>query len=406
MQYLANPGAGRPSYIQEIMYGERGDEAEATPLLKKPPALFSPGHRMRMNILPMFLNVFIPWAIFVYCFCLSSFYLMYKTPLLAWLCISAVLVIWLVFVAMAFCARKHHPDPTWFTFFSILAAICAVWGILAGLANLREYEDPYYTLQEMRDAKGPNGTGESIARIWRRCHGCRRSDLPAGQHVRPGKDMALYGSQSLGPLGFTVVTMVEMQPGICKMEFAMGSHGLTWKTGSTEVERVSCQARLLGVKPGWSISMIDGVPIETSYQAWNELMRCKKSGKKYQIYFTKDENSIREDQAKAEAEKARKAKQEEERKKREEIEKKIREEAEKKRADEIASKKQEYWDKKEQAQQEGEGKEDAEAPGAEEAEAGAGAAEAVEGEAEATEAVEAEPEAAEEAAPAEPPKEV
>ena len=171
--------------------------------------------------------------------------------------------------------------------------------------------------------------------------------------------------------------MVDMQPGICKMEFAMGSHGLTWKTGSTEVERVSCQARLLGVKPGWSISMIDGVPIETSYQAWNELMRCKKSGKKYQIYFTKDEASIRDDQAKAEAEKARKAKQEEERKKREEIEKKIREEAEKKRADEIASKKQEYWDKQ-QAQQEGEGKEGAEAAPAEEAEEGAEPTEAVE----------------------------
>eukprot|EP00438_Fugacium_kawagutii_P002221 Skav233849 [mRNA] locus=scaffold3130:177908:184849:- [translate_table: standard] len=62
------------------------------------------------------------------------------------------------------------------------------------------------------------------------------------------------------------------------------------------------------------------------------------------VYFTKDEASIREDQAKAEAERARKAKQErlqeEERKKREEIERKIREEAEKKRADEIASKKQ------------------------------------------------------------------
>lgn len=137
------------------------------------------------------------------------------------------------------------------------------------------------------------------------------------------------------------------------MEFAMGSHGLSWRAGSTEVERVSCQARLLGVKPGWSISMIDGVPIETSYQAWNELMRCKKSGKKYQVYFTKDEASIRDDQARAEAERARKAKQEEERKKREEIERKIREEAEKKRADEIASKKQEYWDKQ-QAQQEAE----------------------------------------------------
>ena len=189
--------------------------------------------------------------------------------------------------------------------------------------------------------------------------------------------------------------MVEMQPGICKMEFAMGSHGLTWKTGSTEVERVSCQARLLGVKPGWSISMIDGVPIETSYQAWNELMRCKKSGKKYQIYFTKDENSIREDQAKAEAEKARKAKQEEERKKREEIERKIREEAEKKRADEIASKKQEYWDKS-QKQAEGEAKEGAEAAAPEaEAEVGEAAEAEAEGGGEAPEAGEGGEEAAE-----------
>lgn len=230
------------------------------------------------------------------------------------------------------------------------------------------------------------------------------------QQSRPRVKIADFGLEGFAiawPLGFTVVTMVEMQPGICKMEFAMGSHGLTWKTGSTEVERVSCQARLLGVKPGWSISMIDGVPIETSYQAWNELMRCKKSGKKYQIYFTKDENSIREDQAKAEAEKARKAKQEEERKKREEIEKKIREEAEKKRADEIASKKQEYWDKQ-QAQQEEEKEGEGPAPGAEEAEAaGAAPAEAEgEGKAEATEAVEEQRAEGEEAAPAEPPKEV
>ncbi|CAE7540817.1 unnamed protein product [Symbiodinium natans] len=138
------------------------------PFGQKPPALFSPGHRMqqpqltrhkRMNVLPMFLNVFVPWAIFVYCFSLSSSYLMYKTPILAWLCISAVFVIWVVFVLAAFCARKYDPDPTWFTFFSVLAAICVVWGILAGLANLRTYEDPYYTLQEMRDAKGSNGAG-------------------------------------------------------------------------------------------------------------------------------------------------------------------------------------------------------------------------------------------------------
>eukprot|EP00931_Biecheleriopsis_adriatica_P076272 TRINITY_DN49_c0_g1_i1.p2 TRINITY_DN49_c0_g1~~TRINITY_DN49_c0_g1_i1.p2 ORF type:complete len:190 (-),score=67.36 TRINITY_DN49_c0_g1_i1:208-777(-) len=158
--------------------------------------------------------------------------------------------------------------------------------------------------------------------------------------------------------------MVEMQPGICKLEFAMGSHGLVWKTGTTEVERVSCQARLLGVKPGWSISMVDGIPIVESHEAWNQLERCKKTGRKYQVYFTKDEASIREDQAKAEAERARKQREAEERKKREEMERKIREDAEKKRADELASKKQEYWDKQ-QAQQEGAPEEAAEAAPAE-----------------------------------------
>ncbi|CAE8708152.1 unnamed protein product, partial [Polarella glacialis] len=139
--------------------------------------------------------------------------------------------------------------------------------------------------------------------------------------------------------------MVSMQPGIAKLQFAMGSHGLVWKTGTTEVERVSCQARLLGVKTGWSISMIDGNPITEDHQAWSELMRCKKKGEKYNIYFTKDEASIRADQAKADSDRAKKVKDLEERKKRDETERKIREDAEKKRADELASKKQDYWDK-------------------------------------------------------------
>merc|ERR1719277_213227 len=91
--------------------------------------------------------------------------------------------------------------------------------------------------------------------------------------------------------------------------------------------------------------MVNGVPITESHQAWHELLKCKKAGAKYPIYFRKDEQSIREDQAKAEAEKARKQKAQEEARKREEAERQIREAAEKKRADELAAKKQEYWDK-------------------------------------------------------------
>jgi len=125
------------------------------PLLQKPKAaLFAPGHRLRMNVLPMFLNIFIPWSIFIYCFGLCSFYLMYSQPILAWLCISLIFVVWLAFALLAYCAKRYDPDPTWFTFFSILALICAAWGILAGLDNLATYEAPYYTMTEMKDTKG------------------------------------------------------------------------------------------------------------------------------------------------------------------------------------------------------------------------------------------------------------
>ena len=64
------------------------------------------------------------------------------------------------------------------------------------------------------------------------------------------------------------------------LRFAMGSHGLCWRAGSTEVERVSCQARLLGVKPGWSISSyaanLQGV---IGKNCWENLTKhLKKSG--------------------------------------------------------------------------------------------------------------------------------
>jgi len=109
---------------------------------------------MRMNILPMFINIFLPWGAFMYCYGLCSFYLMYSKPLLAWTAVSLVFVLWIVFVLMAYCARKYHPDPTWFTFFSVLVLICAIWGILGGLHNLNTFERPYYTLGEMTSKSG------------------------------------------------------------------------------------------------------------------------------------------------------------------------------------------------------------------------------------------------------------
>ncbi|CAK0910730.1 unnamed protein product, partial [Prorocentrum cordatum] len=100
---------------------------------------------------------------------------------------------------------------------------------------------------------------------------------------------------------------MPLQPGIVKFEFAMGAHGLVWTQGTTIVERVSCQARFLGVRPGWSISMVNGMPITDSVTCWHELQKCKKSGLRYSASFLKDEASIREDLTKAEAERQKRA---------------------------------------------------------------------------------------------------
>lgn len=138
--------------------------------------------------------------------------------------------------------------------------------------------------------------------------------------------------------------MVELAPGIAKLAFAMGAHGLEWE--GTEIVRVSCQARLLGVKPrgpngpGWSINMIAGNTVSDSQQIWAELSRCKKLGAKYQIYFVKDEASIKADQAKAAAEAKKKQEEAEERKRKEDNAKRIQEQAEQKRKEEQAAKKQ------------------------------------------------------------------
>merc|ERR1719401_579602 len=54
--------------------------------------------------------------------------------------------------------------------------------------------------------------------------------------------------------------------------------------------------------------MVNGVPVAQGCEAGNELLKCKKLGRKYQVYFMKDEQSIRADQAKAEQERTKKAK--------------------------------------------------------------------------------------------------
>merc|ERR1740138_1480259 len=84
----------------------------------KPRTVFTPGHRIRMNVVPMFVNVFVPWGFFLFIAGVSSFSLIYTRPKLAAILIGLCVVIVAALVGVALWFRKRDPEPTWFTYFA------------------------------------------------------------------------------------------------------------------------------------------------------------------------------------------------------------------------------------------------------------------------------------------------
>lgn len=127
---------------------------EDAPLLKAkfgaPRSVFVPGHRIRMNVVPMFLNVFVPWGAFVFTSGITSFWLMYTNPSLAWILVGAVFAVWLWMAFMAAWARRYMADPTWFSYTAIIVLIMAIAGTQTGVANFNTYSKPYFDIKSMK----------------------------------------------------------------------------------------------------------------------------------------------------------------------------------------------------------------------------------------------------------------
>jgi len=107
-----------------------------------------------MNIVPMFLNVFVPWGVFVFCCAMKSFWLSYAHPTVVLGSISVVFLAWLVTVVVAYQARRRDPDPTWFTYFSAVFLIMFVAGTFVGSRNYDRLFKKYYMITDLKIAKG------------------------------------------------------------------------------------------------------------------------------------------------------------------------------------------------------------------------------------------------------------
>jgi len=140
------------------MFQNFTEAADMHPLIKQrltqKRSIFTPGSRIRMNIVAMFLNVFIPWGVFMFCCGVSSFYLMYSKPELAWALIATVFVLWGISLFFALGARKFNPDPTWFTYSTLVVGIMAVAGTVIGLNNYKNFAKPYFEINDLKRIEG------------------------------------------------------------------------------------------------------------------------------------------------------------------------------------------------------------------------------------------------------------
>jgi len=140
--------------------------SEVQPLLRagpqKPRGIFVMGRRIRMNIVPMILNIFVPWGIFLFASMVAGGKLRYTNPWLCWVIIAGLVALWIGACAVALWARKDEPDPTWFTYAALMVGIAILLGVLFGEHNYDSYYRKQFEVQDLKvisqiDASRENG---------------------------------------------------------------------------------------------------------------------------------------------------------------------------------------------------------------------------------------------------------
>lgn len=113
-------------------------------------SIFAPGHRIKFNVVPMFLATFIPWGIFLWCAGLTSFHLMYRSPAMAYGGVALAGILWLLLSGTAFYARMFEANPTWFTYLAVAVLAAIIGGTLVGTGIFNTYTREYYHIKDLK----------------------------------------------------------------------------------------------------------------------------------------------------------------------------------------------------------------------------------------------------------------
>jgi len=103
-----------------------------------------------MNVVPMFLNLILPWGAFVIVCGICSSWMMYTQPGAALSIVAFVFGLWALSVVAAVRARKGNPEPTWFSYAALMVGIAVISGTACGLTNYSIYKRPYYAIHDLK----------------------------------------------------------------------------------------------------------------------------------------------------------------------------------------------------------------------------------------------------------------
>jgi len=127
-----------------------GKKKTLGPLEFRTRSVFTPGHRIRMNIIPLFLNVMVPWGIFVFVLAINSFWMPYTKPFMAIFITGFFVFFWLISVAVAIERRRNDPEPAWYTYFSFILGLALLFAILLGMSIYNDNSLPYYMVNDLK----------------------------------------------------------------------------------------------------------------------------------------------------------------------------------------------------------------------------------------------------------------
>lgn len=245
------------------------------PLIRKhraqPGSIFYPGHRIKMNIVAMFLCVWIPWADTCFLMMITGFKLMHDYPTLAWLLVLVFFCFWLYLVLTAVRQRRHNPDPTWYTFLALVVGVATFAGLYRGSLIYENYTEPYWEVKNMNVQLGVDLSGAGTGNVgFGGLHGM--GNLDGGSY-----GIGLNGSFGVGTdyyrapaAGQTKANIGESLMDVGVAQFAPGSEVGTKLSWRFKWKDLYCVAPVL--PPG------GGIPNGQSYDVWLVGKNCCAEG--------------------------------------------------------------------------------------------------------------------------------